>query len=598
MHVARVCRYPVKGLGGEDLPRVHFSEAGIAFDRHFALAHDRVPLEPFGSWTTYEAFLALDGFPSLAGFSARIEETSGEKRLELTSPDARRLTFPLSDDRRMCATSASDDQSVNEWFGTHTHTARLVAAGTGLWDLADSPISLINLASLNRVAESLGLRELDPRRFRANVYLDGLEPWEEFTLVGRTLRIGDAEVEIIRPIERCRAITVDPDHPTNDINVLAALAANFGHSFCGLYARVVKTGSVGVGDPITVTGAPLAAPDTDGSDAGRAATPRMATVLTVAASANDIVSIELEDPTGHLLTARAGQHLRVHHPDTAAPAWRNYTLSRIGGRPRISVHRDPDGRVSPWLHEVKAGGALLISGPFGDVTVTPDDPSPLLVITAGIGITPALAYAADLARTPRPATFLHVARTTSGVAHLDELVDACHRAGARFELFLTGEDAPTHRRGRPDQDALAEIVSNPTATLAVLCGPSRFDRAMREALAAVGVPPDRIKSDPFYSPRTVDFTWREPPSRGPFQVRFEGSEAASGVWEGSGTLLDLADNMGAGIRSSCRAGVCGSCLVKVRGEVAYVVDPLDDTPTGMAYACCAVPTTDLTVVSN
>jgi hypothetical protein len=91
-------------------------------------------------------------------------------------------------------------------------------------------------------------RRLAMERFRGNVWLDGLDPWEEFGLVGRKLRIGGASVEVRERITRCKATTVDPDTGDSDADTLGALEANWGHQDFGVYAEVIAGGRVAVGD--------------------------------------------------------------------------------------------------------------------------------------------------------------------------------------------------------------------------------------------------------------------------------------------------------------------------------------------------------------
>ena len=85
--------------------------------------------------------------------------------------------------------------------------------------------------------------ELDPLRFRGNLYLDGLPAWREFAWVGRRVRIGaEVELEILRPIERCKATSIDPATARADLNLPALLAGGEGHIYCGVYARVLRAG--------------------------------------------------------------------------------------------------------------------------------------------------------------------------------------------------------------------------------------------------------------------------------------------------------------------------------------------------------------------
>src|SRR5581483_3874155 len=104
-------------------------------------------------------------------------------------------------------------------------------------------VSLINLASLRSLAAVLG-RKLDPRRFRANIYLEGLEPWAELGLVGRTIRIGDARLEILKRIERCAATNVEPTTGERDLDIPGTLLRTLGHRDCGVYARIAAGGTI------------------------------------------------------------------------------------------------------------------------------------------------------------------------------------------------------------------------------------------------------------------------------------------------------------------------------------------------------------------
>jgi uncharacterized protein YcbX len=87
-------------------------------------------------------------------------------------------------------------------------------------------------------------------RFRGNLWLDGFEPWQEFDLVGRDLRIGGAILRVRERITRCKATTVDPSTGVSDADTLGALQAGWGHQDFGVYAEVVTGGAVAVGDPV------------------------------------------------------------------------------------------------------------------------------------------------------------------------------------------------------------------------------------------------------------------------------------------------------------------------------------------------------------
>jgi uncharacterized protein YcbX len=91
--------------------------------------------------------------------------------------------------------------------------------------------------------------DLAMERFRGNIWLDGLEPWAEFDLVGRDIRVGQATLSVREVISRCKATTVDPDTGIPDADTLGALQAGWDHQNFGVYGEVVEGGRVAVGDP-------------------------------------------------------------------------------------------------------------------------------------------------------------------------------------------------------------------------------------------------------------------------------------------------------------------------------------------------------------
>jgi len=114
----------------------------------------------------------------------------------------------------------------------------------------DEPVLIINLASVSSFALEAGMA-VDHRRFRANLYLEGIEPDEEIGWVGRRIRAGDAELEVVSRCVRCVVITKDPDTTAAAPELLDLLVDR--HDKCmGVYCRVVKAGRVAVGDFVGV----------------------------------------------------------------------------------------------------------------------------------------------------------------------------------------------------------------------------------------------------------------------------------------------------------------------------------------------------------
>jgi len=124
-------------------------------------------------------------------------------------------------------------------------------AGFRFTDSKSGFISLINLASVSAIGAVLG-RAVDPLRFRANLCLEGLQPWAETQFVGRTLAIGGARLEVLKMIDRCAATGVEPGTGRRDLDVVQALRDNWGHIDCGVYARVAKGGRLALGDRVAI----------------------------------------------------------------------------------------------------------------------------------------------------------------------------------------------------------------------------------------------------------------------------------------------------------------------------------------------------------
>jgi GntR family transcriptional regulator/MocR family aminotransferase len=126
-------------------------------------------------------------------------------------------------------------------------------------DKPDNVISLINLATLRSLEERWGY-SLDPLRFRANIYIDGARPWEEFDWIGASLRVGDAVMRVDRRNGRCGATNVDPWTGRRDRDLPTALRSAFGHKDLGVYLLTEQSGAVVVGDQV-------ATPEARGDDA-------------------------------------------------------------------------------------------------------------------------------------------------------------------------------------------------------------------------------------------------------------------------------------------------------------------------------------------
>jgi len=152
-----------------------------------------------------------------------------------------------------------------------------------------------------------------------------------------------------------------------------------------------------------------------------------------------VTSFWFRDAAGYGQGARPGQHIRVHLPGEAFPAWRCYTISGVRDDAfRISVKRD--GRISGALHDrFAAGSGLVVTCPFGDVTIDPEDTSDLVLLSAGVGITPTVAMLRALVAVGarRRVRVLHVDRNPTSLPLWEEVRAAADRLDASVRLHLT-----------------------------------------------------------------------------------------------------------------------------------------------------------------
>jgi GntR family transcriptional regulator/MocR family aminotransferase len=121
--------------------------------------------------------------------------------------------------------------------------------GGHFMDKPDNVISLINLATVRSLEAQWGV-DIDPLRFRANIYIGGAEPWEEFEWLGKEIRIGGAVLIADRKNGRCGATNVNPATGRRDLDIPGSLRAAFGHKDLGIYLTVRHGGKIAIGDEV------------------------------------------------------------------------------------------------------------------------------------------------------------------------------------------------------------------------------------------------------------------------------------------------------------------------------------------------------------
>ena len=247
--------YPVKGLAPQPLDAVEL-EPGRAFpsDRVFALARPDGPYAPgLQRGISKRSFYVLVAEARLAGLDTHLDVAT--QVLTVGVRGHRVLAADLSDERGREEALAFFARVLDLPDGVRPVLAR--DAGRRFTDSApDSDramefVSLINLASVADLARRCGA-EVDPLRFRGNIHLAGLSPWEELVLVGREFTLGGVRLRGTSVTDRCAATEVRPGTGARDLPVPRLLATHYGHTFMGVYAEVLDGGHLQPGDALEV----------------------------------------------------------------------------------------------------------------------------------------------------------------------------------------------------------------------------------------------------------------------------------------------------------------------------------------------------------
>ncbi|HUE46534.1 MAG TPA: MOSC domain-containing protein [Aestuariivirgaceae bacterium] len=355
MRLSRINRYPVKGMSPDALRQAELEPGrGLPFDRAAAFTSGNLPdLPRKGGWVRARTFLQLTVYPELARICTAFDETS--RTITLTAPDGAvaqaRLGVPDS--------FAEANALIRQHFAAGPHgpiELHEQAPDRGHWDFTDTVLSVCNLETVRAVEAAAG-RPLDPTRFRANLYLEGLGAWEEFGLIGHKLRIGGAELECLRPVMRCAATSVDPERGNADVDVPELLHRSFGHMFLAVYARVSRGGPIACGDAVNDLGSSgrnLGDDLPPGTPQPRQ-WPRIVQLFPRAGGASLLAS---PNPAWPLPAASPGSSVRLH-PGLAGIASVTVVPVTESGPAGYAVAR------SGPLAGLPDGTRLILTGPYG-----------------------------------------------------------------------------------------------------------------------------------------------------------------------------------------------------------------------------------------
>jgi ferredoxin-NADP reductase/MOSC domain-containing protein YiiM len=540
--------------------------------------------------------------------------------------------------------------------------SRLNVAGDAQADLVGHggehrAVYVYDISAYRHWARELGRDDFVHGQFGENFTVEGLA--DDEVCVGDRYRIGGALFEVTQPRVTCYKVGLRMGEPR-----MPALL--YAHGRPGFYLRVLEEGEVGAGDAIqrTVVGpgsmtvravsALLYLPGETVRDLERAiAIPALSAgwrhsfqalleqaeqgasgnrglappssgppawpglrpfrIADVVRESRSITSFVLEPVDGQPLPPfRPGQYLTVRVKPAGArrALLRSFSLSSApdARRYRLSIKREPDGAVSPYLHDrVAPGDVIEVGAPRGLFTLDAEGgDEPVVLLSAGVGATPVLAMLESLAAagSRREVWWVHGARNRAehpfaeeARRHLAALPGA--RSHIRYSRPATS-DVPGRdydAEGRVTFDVLQDL-GVPRAADYYLCGPRPWMRDLAAGLLTWGVAPERILTEIFGSEplQGAERTPHPPPGApgtGP-EVAFTTSGLTVRWDPAFGSLLELAEACDVPVAWSCRTGVCHSCECGlVDGEVGYLPDPLEAPEDGRALICCSRPRSDV-----
>jgi len=346
---------------------------------------------------------------------------------------------------------------------------------------------------------------------------------------------------------------------------------------------------------------------------------RVVEVVRVVEESTDTKSFYLADPYQQSLPEfLPGQYLMVRPALAGAyQATRCYSLSVPPNSSlwRITVKKQlketpprPDrktGALSNWLHDtIRDGDCLLVGGPGGQFYLSPENTSPLVLLAAGVGITPMSSILQHAIRS-NPHRFVSLYYQVKDLEHwpLGQEVHSCMQGSqnCRVVTYLSRDqqrtfgnrelDSGQFRSGRVMAGEVVREVNQPDGHY-FLCGPDAWMEQMRIQLLEAGVPLSRIHWESFGSGHLE--TLQTSTSGATYTVRFQKSNITV-PWENAEqSLWELARAHDVAIPSGCLSGVCGSCRVRVWKGTVYNDRKIQvSLPDGECLACVARPSEDL-----
>ena len=600
--LSQVNVYPVKSVGGISLSTAWVEKQGLMFDRRFMLAladGSMVTARKYPQMVKVQSTLTFDGLIFTASGHAPLRIRYAEFKLQQAPAQVwnDRFTAYTTTDEADDWFSAVLGQRVELLFSGEQSNRVREKIGHNVSFADGYPLLVISEGSLQELnRRSPELHSMD--QFRTNLVVANTAPFAEDSW--KRVRIGDVEFEAVKPCERCILTTVDVKtgqfRPTKEpLKTLSQFRANErGGVFFGQNLVALNEGTIRQGDTVEVLEYKDKEFYPDNSPIKMALT-----CVEREEIARDFVTFWLEPKYGEVPSYQPGQHLPISIEVKGETIGRRYTLSSSPSRPgrlAISVKRIDGGRVSNWLLDnLSLGDTLTCEQPNGSFHLSDNHPhSPLLLLSAGSGVTPMLSmlrYLADHQQI-EDVVFYHQCRSVEDIPCREEL-EVLRKQHPGLTLLISLSQAPVDWFGLKGRFTLSHLkqIREVEQRQVFVCGPDGFMQKAKNLLLKKGLPEEHYHQEAF----GVSVATGQPLASVTISVN---GQAFSG--DNQKTLLEQAEDAGIMIANSCRAGLCGACKVTIESGNVHQPDvpalQESERRSGQVLACCCVPQTDIDVM--
>jgi ferredoxin-NADP reductase len=220
--------------------------------------------------------------------------------------------------------------------------------------------------------------------------------------------------------------------------------------------------------------------------------------------APSVVSIFLEPVSGSERPSYiAGQYLTIKLAGLGPAEGKAYSISSAPHEPLLRITVRKIGRFSSVLCELAAGDTVTTSTPYGFFYPEPDDPTTLVFLAGGIGITPCLSIIKDLTHRadPRPIHLFYSNQTEADVAFRGELEElAATNPHLSIYHFITRESSkqPDYHAGRMTPEIIQAAVSDASQAEYFICGSIDFTKSLWKDLSAANIPTHQLYTEGFF----------------------------------------------------------------------------------------------------